>query len=77
MDPPAARRGAAGWGAARPAGAAVGAGVWLRQQEADRQATRAQREGQARVAVETALGRADDPRREERWKDALVVLAVN
>jgi serine/threonine-protein kinase len=55
-------------------GAAAGTGVWLQQQEADRQAAKAQREGQAREALETALRRADNLRREERWQEALVVL---
>ncbi len=54
---------------------AVGAGVWLRQQEEDRQHAKEQREGQARDAIGTALRRADDLRREERWKAALLVLA--
>jgi serine/threonine-protein kinase len=55
-------------------GAGIGTGAWVRQQEADRRAAKAQREGQAREAVETALRRADDLRREERWQEALVVL---
>jgi serine/threonine-protein kinase len=55
--------------------AAVGTGVWLWQQEADRQAAKDRREGQAREAIGTALKRADDLRREERWQEALVVLA--
>jgi serine/threonine-protein kinase len=55
-------------------GAAAGAGVWLRQQEANRQAAKAQREGQALEALETALRRTDDLRREERWPEALLVL---
>src|SRR5262249_2902563 len=55
--------------------AAAGAGLWLRQQEADRQAAKAQRESQAREAIETALGRANDLRRAEKWPEALEVLA--
>jgi serine/threonine-protein kinase len=55
-------------------GAAVGAGVWLQRQEADRKAAQAQREGQARETIETALRRADDLGREERWQEALLVL---
>src|SRR5207247_7023321 len=55
--------------------AAVGTGVWMQQQEAVRLAAKERREGQAREAVETALTRADDLRREERWKEALVGLA--
>jgi serine/threonine-protein kinase len=55
-------------------GAAAVAGLWLRQQEADREAAKTQREGQAREAVRTALGRADDLRRAEKWPEALQVL---
>jgi serine/threonine-protein kinase len=55
-------------------GAAAGAGVWLQRQGADRRAAKARQEGQAREAVETALRRADDLRREERWQEALLVL---
>jgi serine/threonine-protein kinase len=74
------------WGRRRPAvallaavilvvvGAAVGTGVWLRHQEAQRRAAQQQREGQAREAVEAALTRADDLGREERWPEALLVL---
>jgi serine/threonine-protein kinase len=74
------------WGRRRPAaallvaallvmlGAAVGSGVWLRRQEAESQAAKELREGQARQAVETALRRADDLGREERWQEALLVL---
>src|SRR5262245_17276988 len=54
--------------------AATGAGLWLRQQEADRQAAKAQREGQAREAIETALGRANDLGRAEKWPEALQLL---
>jgi serine/threonine-protein kinase len=56
-------------------GTAVGVGFWLRQQETDRQTAKARREGQAREALGTALRRADDLRREERWGEALAVLA--
>src|SRR5262249_49371703 len=55
--------------------AAAGTGVWLQQQEADRQKALAQREGQAREAIEAALRRADALRREEQWPEALLVLA--
>jgi serine/threonine-protein kinase len=55
--------------------AAAGTAVWLRQQEADRRTAKEQRQGQARSALETALKRADDLRGEERWKEALLVLA--
>jgi serine/threonine-protein kinase len=56
-------------------GAAVATGIWLRQQEAARRSALEQQEGRAREAIETALGRADDLRQEERWQEALVVLA--
>src|SRR5216684_3672912 len=56
------------------AGAAVGTGVWMHQQEADRRAAKEQREEDARTAIETALSRADDLRRAERWQEALHVL---
>jgi serine/threonine-protein kinase len=55
--------------------AAAGAGLWLRHQEADRQAAKARREGHAREAINTALGRANDLRRAEKWPEALQVLA--
>jgi serine/threonine-protein kinase len=55
--------------------AAAGAGLWLRQQEADRQAAKTQRQGQAREAIETALGRANDLRGAEKWPEGLQVLA--
>jgi serine/threonine-protein kinase len=51
-------------------GAATGTGLWLRQQ----QAAQAQREDEARKAIETALTRADDCRHKERWREALLVL---
>jgi serine/threonine-protein kinase len=54
--------------------AAVGTGLWLRQQEADRRAAQAQRQGQAREAIETALKRADERRWEEQWQEALLVV---
>src|SRR5262249_19385243 len=50
-------------------------GLWLRQQEADRQAAKTQRQGQAREAINTALERANDLRRAEKWPEALQVLA--
>jgi serine/threonine-protein kinase len=56
------------------AASAAGVGVWLRNQDIDRRLAKAQWEGQARAAVETALGRADDRRREERWPEALLIL---
>jgi serine/threonine-protein kinase len=56
-------------------GAGTGLGLWLRQQAMSRQEARAQREGQARAAVEDALKRADDLRKDERWTEALLVLA--
>jgi serine/threonine-protein kinase len=55
-------------------GASLGTGAWVRQQAADRRAAKAQREGQAREAVETALRRADDLRGEGRWQEAINVL---
>jgi serine/threonine-protein kinase len=56
-------------------GAAAGAGLWLSQQEADRQTAKSQRQGQAREAIETALGRANDLRPAEKWPEALEILA--
>jgi serine/threonine-protein kinase len=56
------------------AAAAAGAGLWLRQQEEDRQAAKAKREGQARESVSTALARAGDLRAAERWEEARIVL---
>jgi serine/threonine-protein kinase len=53
---------------------AAGTAVWVHQQEKDRQAAKAQSKGQARAALETALGRADVLRGQERWKEALVAL---
>jgi eukaryotic-like serine/threonine-protein kinase len=55
-------------------GAAVGSGVWLRQQEIDRRATKDRREGQAREAIATALKRANELRKEERFREAVQVL---
>jgi serine/threonine-protein kinase len=52
-------------------GAAAGASLWLRQQEA----AKAQRQGQAREAIQAALGRANELRRVEKWPEALQVLA--
>jgi serine/threonine-protein kinase len=78
---------AAKWARRRPAAAlllaallvmlaaAAGTGIWLHQQEADRQAARAQRQGQARDTIATALGRADGLQAEERWAEALVILS--
>src|SRR5262249_1738282 len=54
---------------------AAGAGLWLRQQETDRQAAKTQRQGQAREAIEAALGRANELRRAEKWTEALHILA--
>jgi serine/threonine-protein kinase len=56
-------------------GAAAGTAVWLHHQEVDRQAAKAQRELQAQETIETALKRADALRHEERWQEALIVLA--
>jgi tetratricopeptide (TPR) repeat protein/tRNA A-37 threonylcarbamoyl transferase component Bud32 len=55
-------------------GAAIGTGVWMLQKEDERRFAKEQRQGQARDALETALQRAGDLMREERWKEALVVL---
>jgi serine/threonine-protein kinase len=55
-------------------GATVGTGVWLHQQEGKRREAKDQRERQARDAIQTALKRANDLGREERWREALVVL---
>jgi serine/threonine-protein kinase len=55
-------------------GAAVGTGVWMRQQEADRRAVKDRGEGQAREAVRTALKRADELREQERFGEAVKVL---
>jgi serine/threonine-protein kinase len=54
---------------------AAGTIVWLHEQEADRRVAKSKREEQARAAIETALGRATELRRDARWKEALVVLA--
>jgi serine/threonine-protein kinase len=53
---------------------AAGVGVWLRHQESDRREAKAQQEEQAREAIKTALRRANDRRREERWPEALLIL---
>jgi serine/threonine-protein kinase len=77
---------AAKWARRRPAaamlaaailvmlGAAAGTGAWLYHQETDRRMAKDQRQEQARAAIETALNRAGDLQREERWKEALNVL---
>src|SRR5262249_55270234 len=57
------------------AGGAAGAGVWLRQKEVDRLAAVSKRQSEARDVIDTALRRAEDLRKEERWKEALDVLA--
>jgi serine/threonine-protein kinase len=51
-------------------GVAAGAGIWLRQQELDRQKAQALRQQQAREVLEAILGRIDTFRQEERWHDA-------
>jgi serine/threonine-protein kinase len=51
---------------------ATGTGLWLRQQ----QAAQAHREEQARKAIQAALTRVNDLRREERWQEALLVLTA-
>jgi serine/threonine-protein kinase len=55
-------------------GSAAGVGLWLQHQEENRRGAKAQQEAQAREAIETALSRADDRRREERWPEALLIL---
>jgi serine/threonine-protein kinase len=56
-------------------GSAAGISLWLRHQEENRQAAKAQRERHARGAIETALKRADDRRRGERWREGLLILS--
>jgi serine/threonine-protein kinase len=56
-------------------GSAVGISRWLRHQEEDRQAAKAQREAQAQAAIDTALTRAEDRRRRERWREGLLILS--
>src|SRR5262249_40405293 len=51
------------------------AAAWQQQQEAAREKETALREGRAREAVENALARAADLRREERWREARHLLA--
>ena len=52
----------------------LGAAAWLQQHEATREKETALREGRAREAVESALERAADLRRAERWREAQHVL---
>jgi serine/threonine-protein kinase len=54
--------------------AGAGIGIWQQQQATDRRAAQQQRQDQARSAIDTALKRADDFRRQERWQEALDVL---
>jgi serine/threonine-protein kinase len=54
--------------------AAAGTAVWLREERINNRVAQERREGQARQAIKTALARADELRREERWQEALVVL---
>jgi serine/threonine-protein kinase len=54
---------------------AAGTGIWLRQQEADRRVVKEKREGQARVDIEAGLIRALELGQDERWQEALDVLA--
>ena len=49
-------------------------GLWLHDQEMDRQTAKAHQEDQAREAIKAALQRADDRRKEERWEEALLIL---
>jgi serine/threonine-protein kinase len=55
-------------------GAALATGFWLRHREADRQMAQEQRAGQARTDIRTALTRATDLGREERWREALLIV---
>src|SRR5437879_392209 len=55
-------------------GAAVGTGIWLRQQEDERRTAKEQREEQARTAIVTALSRADVLLRADEWQAASPVL---
>src|SRR5262249_54454563 len=55
-------------------GAVTGTGFWLRHQEVNRQAAKAQQEGEAREAIEKALTRPDHCRRKERLSEGLVIL---
>src|SRR5262249_28785736 len=55
-------------------GAVTGNGFWLRHQEENRQAAKAQQEGEAREAIEEALIRVDDCRRKESWSEGLLIL---
>jgi serine/threonine-protein kinase len=57
-------------------GVAAGTAVWLHQQEADREAAKAQREQKARDVLDAALRRYDDLRHEERWEDAQQLLTL-
>jgi serine/threonine-protein kinase len=57
-------------------GAAIGAAVWLHQEEAERRAAGAQREQRAREVLEAALRRCDELRQEERWDDAQHLLTL-
>jgi tetratricopeptide (TPR) repeat protein len=64
VGPAAAGGGAAEWALVVMAASAAGTGLWLRHQE-----------GEAREAVAAALTRADKLRQDERWPEALLVLA--
>jgi serine/threonine-protein kinase len=78
---------AAKWARRRPAGAlllaalvvmavsAAGVGLWLHHQEENRRTAKAQQEAQACQAIETALGRASERGQQERWSEALLILA--
>jgi serine/threonine-protein kinase len=51
-------------------GVTAGAAVWVQREGATRERETALREGRAREAVESAIGRAADLRRAERWREA-------
>ncbi len=55
-------------------GSVLAIGLWLRQQEEDRQAAKTQQEGQARQAIETARIRSEDSRLKEQWPEAILIL---
>jgi serine/threonine-protein kinase len=71
------------WARRRPAAAVLvaallgllGTAAWVQQREAAREQEAVLREERAREAIENALARAADLRREERWREARRLLA--
>jgi serine/threonine protein kinase/Tfp pilus assembly protein PilF len=55
-------------------GLAIGMGIWVQRQQAERQAETAEREGRARQAVEAALQQAASLLHEGRWPESQAVL---